>query len=227
MTFRVPPQQVSYIKTFLELPDEKIQALLAALRTSEPQFNVFDLASEISPPLQLPEAFTLGIIQVLGSLYVTRDWKEPTDQFVDREVFPALKAAQTFSADKIDEQWKKLRQFLIGALSSERTVGTTVKAGTVLTQHERIFGGARIMTDLRPIYHLKVAEKPDAAVIIHMLKITQRDNFGHHTDHFFALDSNDIATLQELTKRAQAKEKTLKGIMESSGVKILNPKEFF
>ena len=83
------------------------------------------------------------------------------------------------------------------------------------------------MTDLRPIYHLKVSEKPDAAVIIHMLKISQRDNFGHHQDYYFALDSNDLVTLQELAQRAMAKEKTLKGIMESSGVTVLNPKQFF
>lgn len=227
MALRVPPAQISHIKTFLELPDEKIEALLTALVKAGPKFNVFDLANEISVPLGLSEQLTLGIIQVLQSLYLTRDWREPTDKFVDREVFPALKVAQAFSDEKIDAQWKKLRQFLIGALSSERTVGTTVKAGIVLTQHERIFVGARILTDLRPIYHLKVSEKPDAAVIIHMLKITQRDNFGHQQDYYFALDSNDIATIQELTERAMAKEKTLKGLMENSGVTVLNPKLFF
>jgi hypothetical protein len=227
MALRVPPAQIAHIKTFLGLPDEKIEALRTALTKAGPKFNIYDLAGEISAPLGLPEAFTLGIIQVLASLYLTRDWQEPTEKFVDREVFSALKAAQAFEDDKIDAQWKKLRQFLIGALLSERTVGTTVKAGIVLTQHERIFSGARIMTDLRPIYHLKVSEKPDAAVIIHMLKITQRDNFGHHEDYYFALDSNDIVTLQELAHRALAKEKTLKGLMESSGITVLNPKQFF
>ena len=150
MALRVPPPQIAHIKTLLELPDEKIDGFLAAIAKAGPKFNVFDLAAEISAPSGLPEHLTLGIIQVLGSLYLTRDWKEPTDKFVDREVFPALKAAQTFSEEKIDVQWKKLRQFLIAALSQERTVGTTVKAGIILTQHERIFAGARILTDFAP-----------------------------------------------------------------------------
>jgi hypothetical protein len=227
MALRVPAPQISYIKMFLELPDEKIEGLLAALVKAGPRFNVFDLASEISVPSGLSEQLTLGIIQVLASLYLTRDWREPTEEFVDREVFPALKRAQAFSAEKLDAQWTKLRKFLIAALSLERTVGTTVKAGTVLTQHERIFAGARIMTDLRLIYHLKVSVKPDAGVIVHMLKITQRDNFGHSKDYYFALDSNDIATMQEVMERAMSKEKTLKGIMENSGVTVLNPKLFF
>jgi hypothetical protein len=112
-------------------------------------------------------------------------------------------------------------------LSLERSVGTAAKAGPVLTQHERIFVGARIMTDLRPIYHLDVSEKPDAAVIIHMLRITQRDNFGVHSDQYFALDSNDIAAMKELIDRAEKKEKTLKSIMQNSGVTVLDPKFFF
>ena len=60
-----------------------------------------------------------------------------------------------------------------------------------------------------------------------MLKITQRDNFGHNKDYYFALDSNDLATIQELAERAKAKEKTLKSLMENSGVTVLNPKLFF
>jgi len=133
MALRVPAQQIPYVKKFLELPDEKIQGFLDALGATGPKFNVFDLASAISGPLGLPDDLTLGIIQVLASLYLTRDRRQPTEQFVDRDVFFALKASQTFSAEQADVQWKKLRQFLIAALSLERTLGTTAKAGHVLT----------------------------------------------------------------------------------------------
>jgi len=227
MALRVPAQQIPYVKKFLELPDEKIQGFLDALGATGPKFNVFDLASAISGPLGLPDDLTLGIIQVLASLYLTRDRRQPTEQFVDRDVFFALKASQTFSAEQADVQWKKLRQFLIAALSLERTLGTTAKAGHVLTQHEHIFNGARIMTDLRPIYHLDVSEKPDAVIIIHMLKISQRDNVGNQAEHYFALDSNDIATMKDILERATIKEKTLRGIMKDSGVTVLDPKLVF
>src|ERR1017187_10207884 len=135
MALRVPAQQISHIKTLAELPDEKIDRFLAALAQAGPKFNVYDLAEEISGPLQLPEPLTLGIIQVLASLYLTRDRRQPTEEFVDQEVFFALKTAQAFSAENANVQWKKLRAFFIAALSLERTVGTTAKAGPVLTQH--------------------------------------------------------------------------------------------
>jgi hypothetical protein len=64
------------------------------------------------------------------------------------------------------------------ALALDDTVGTAAKAGPVLTEHERIFEDARILTDVRPIFHPDLSEKPNAAVIVHMLRLTTRDMFG-------------------------------------------------
>lgn len=230
MALQVPKQQASFIKALLELPDEKIEALLVAISKVGPQFNVYDLSGEISKFAQLAQPLTFGIMQVVASLYLTRDQEhqpKSTEQFVDNQVFSALKSAQTFSDEKIDAQWNKIRRFLLAALKSERTVGTTVKAGRILTQHERIFCGARILSDLRPIYHFEVNEKPDAAVVIHMLKITQRDNSGHRNDIYFAMDSNDLVQMRETIERAMAKETTLKNLLKDSGVVVLDPKETY
>jgi hypothetical protein len=177
--------------------------------------------------LDIPHSLAEGIIRVLASLYLTRVLGQPIEKFLDQQVFVALRREEAFSAEKVQDQWHKLRKFLIAALSLERSVGTAAKAGPVLTQHERIFIDARIMTDLRPIFHLDVSEKPDAAVIVHMLRISQRDNYGNRSDEYFALDSNDIALMKVIIERATKKEKTLKGIMESSGVTVLDPRLFF
>jgi hypothetical protein len=227
MAFRVPPEQINHVKKFLELPDEKAAGFLDALANAGPQFNVADLAAEISGQSDVPLPLAEGIVRVLASLYLTRELGQPIENFLDTQVFIALRRAEAFSVENIKDQWSKLRKFLVAALSLERSVGTAAKAGPVLTQHERIFAGARIVTDLRPIFHLDVSEKPDAAVIVHMLRITQRDNFGRKSDEYFALDSNDLLLLKDLIERATKKEKTLKGIMESSGMAVLDPGFFF
>lgn len=227
MALIVPAQQVPHIKWLLELPDDKIEGFLGVLSKAGPQFNVYDLAEEISKQLQSPKHAVVAALRVLGSLYLTRDFRQPIDTFVDKDVLSALKKASTFSPDKVDEQWKKLRRFLISALKFERTLGTAAKSGDVLTQHDRIFKGCRVMTDFRPIFHIDVAEKPDAAVIIHMLKITQRDNFGTHKDIYFALDHSDIVNMQNVLERALKKEQTIRNIMKDSGVTILDPKPIF
>src|SRR5579863_1026612 len=132
MSLTVPPAQIAHIKKFLELSDDKFQEFLEVLADAGPQFNVFDLAREVSRKLDLPKDVVLGIVQVLGSIYLTKDSQEtPSETFVDQEVYPALKKADTFSKEKPDMQWARLRKFLISALSLEKTVGTAAKAGYV------------------------------------------------------------------------------------------------
>ncbi len=207
MTLTVPPGQVS---------------------KAGPQFNVADLASEVSDSLELPPGLVGGIVGVLGSLYLTKNAEDiPTEPFIDQIVYAALKRAGTFAEEKADAQWEKLRKFLVAALSLEKTVGTAAKAGHVLTQHERVFSSAQILTDVRSIFHQNVAEKPEAALIIHMLRLTQRDRYGHMTDHYFALDSNDIRKIRTTIDRAMKKEETLKKLMKDSNVTVLDPKETY
>lgn len=226
MALSVPSEQIASIRWLFDLPDDKLDAFLDVLSTTGPQFNVFDLSIEISKHLQSPPTAIVAALRVLASLYLTRNFTQPIETFVDRDVFRALEAANAFSNEP-ELQWQKLRKFLVAALSLEKTLGTAAKSGNVLTQHERIFHSCRVMTDLRPIFHIDVNEKPDAAVIIHMLKITQRDNSGNREDLYFALDHNDVITMQTVLERALKKEKTLKDIVKHSGVAVLDPKLTF
>jgi hypothetical protein len=97
----------------------------------------------------------------------------------------------------------------------------------VLTDHERIFQDARVLTDIRPIFHPDLSEKPKTAVLVHMLRITTRDIFGNQKAQHFALDANDIRFMKHLMDRAIKKEETLKNLMNSSGISVIAPKEFF
>jgi hypothetical protein len=222
----VPEQQVPHIKWLLELPDEKLEAFLSVLDRTSPHFNVYDLSDEFQV-LQLPQYRVVEILRVLGSLYLTRKVKEPLEKFVDEEVYGALNNVHTFAPEKAQAQWEKLRKFLLAALSFERSLGTTTKAGDILTRHERVFQSARIMTDMRPIFHVDVKEKPDGALVIHMLKITQRDGLGNQKDFYFALDRNDMTTLMDMIQRGLEKETTIRKMMAESGVTILDPKEYY
>ncbi len=228
MALRVPEQDIAVIKRLLELSDDQIAEFLNSLAQAGQNFNIFDLSAEISSKVKLPNDLILSVIKMLAGIYVTRDARNaPLRPFVDQEILLSIKNAKVFSPENSETQWAKLQKFFITALSLENTLGTAAKAGYVLTQHERIFDGARIMTDVRPIFHFDVAEKPESAVIIHMLRITQRDQYRKFQDQYFALDSNDIRNLKAVIERALKKEETLKGLMQKSGVTVLNPKEIF
>ena len=72
-----------------------------------------------------------------------------------------------------------------------------------------------------------LSEKPQSAVIVHMLRLSTRDVYGHKQAEYFALDSNDIRLLKQLMDRAIKKEETIKSVMTNSGVGVIMPKEFF
>src|ERR1039458_914455 len=154
MSLRVPPDQVALLKKWLQLPIDEVEKFSAALEKVGPQFNADELARTVAAQSELPNDLILDVIQMLVSLYRTREPEMPIETFLDREVKPSLIQANTFSDGKEEAEWKTLRKFLLHALSLERIIGTTAKAGIILTEHERIFDGARIMTDIRPIFHI-------------------------------------------------------------------------
>jgi len=237
MALRVPQQHLPQIQSLLEFQDDRIQSLLDALANAGSKFNIYDIAADASKRTGIPRRIVEGILQVLVSLYMTRERDAiPLETFLDEQVGPALKTAlavqdkakaSTRPAAEVEENWAKFRKFLMAALALDDTVGTAAKAGPVMTEHERIFQDARILTDIRSIFHPDLSEKPNATVLVHMLRITTRDIFGNQTAQYFALDSNDIRFMKHLMDRAIAKERTLKDLMNSSGINVITPKEYF
>lgn len=207
------------------------------------KFNTFDLAAHLSRRMGLPRPVAEGVIQVLASIYLAREAQGiPLEMFLDEQVRPALKTAlvegkagakgksganASLRSEDAEARWAKLRDFFMATLVLDDTVGVAAKAGPVLTDHERIFVDAKILTDIRPIFHPDPSEKPNAAVIVHMLRITTRDILGSQKAQYFALDANDIRFIKHLLDRAIKKEETLNSLLDTSGVTVIAPKEIF
>ncbi len=242
MALRVPPQLSSQIKNLLDLSDERIQGFLDALAGAGSEFNANDLALDVSDRTKLPRPMAEGIVQLLTFLYKVREERAiPLELFVDQEVAPEMKTllihrdkekdkseeAVRLGKEQVEIQWAKIRAFLTVALALNDTVGTAAKAGPVMTEHEKIFQDARILTDLRLIFHPDLSERPNAGVIVHMLRLTTRDVLGGQQAQYFALDANDIRFLKQLLDRAIKKEETMRTLMSSAAVSIIEPKGFF
>jgi len=227
MSLTIPHGHIALLKRWLELPSTETDKFSAALEKTEAQFNAVELAKSILPHCDLPPDLVFGIVEVLISVYRTGEPEKPFETFLDRLVRPALAQSNTFSEGKEQEEWQRLRIFLLHALSLEGILGTTAKAGIVLTEHERIFENARVMTDFRPIFHVDVSEKPNAGLIIHMLKITCRDKYSRKFDAYYALDSLDVEKLKAILDRAIEKGKTLQKAMGDAGLRILDVKSFY
>lgn len=229
MPLRVPPEQVPLLKAFLELPSSKVDAFLAALSAAPPVFSTFALTEEICRQLDVPKQTLDGILRILAGLYLARDREgTPLDTFVDKQILKALRSSNVFAdEDAVVSDWPKLRKFFVKALDLHRSVGTASKTGHVMTQHEHIFQAVKVLTDIRPIFHPDVEDAPDAAVIVHMLRLTHRNNQREQSDIFFAMDSNDIRALQAAIERAMNKEATIKKALSKAAIECIEPKEVY
>ena len=242
MALSVPPEALRPIQSLLELPDASIQGIAKALAEAHSKFNTIDLAADVTNRTGIPRTLTDGIVQIIANLYRARESANMgLEAYIDEQVGPAIKSTFLAQANRDKEKkktnnkpeeeteamWTRLRPFLMATLALDDTLGTAAKAGPVMTDHERIFQDARVLTDARLIFHADLSEKPNAGIIVHMLKIVTRDIFGNRQPQFFALDTNDVRFLRQILDRAIKKEETLKGILSSTGIEVIEPKAFF
>ncbi len=112
--------------------------------------------------------------------------------------------------------WSLLKNRLVQILNIKPLV-TATKATSILLEYDHIFGTARILTDARPIFDVKVTSAPSAAVVVHNLCIHYQQDGGHKI-FFVAMDDNDIQTLIETLDRAKVKSQYLKKTLADAGV---------
>jgi hypothetical protein len=66
-------QYLAEIQSFIQLPDDRIQAFLKALAGAGSKFNTFDLAVDVSKATKVPRRITLGILQACAAFYRERE----------------------------------------------------------------------------------------------------------------------------------------------------------
>ena len=114
---------------------------------------------------------------------------------------------------------------LLAHLLESQTIVTTAAAAELLVQNERSFRGARVLSDIRPVFADDVAEPPRGAVLLHTLQVGYWGADGSAEALEFALDQRDLKQLKETVERALAKAETLKTFLESSGVESFEVEE--
>lgn len=96
----------------------------------------------------------------------------------------------------------------------------SAKAIGVMSDHERVFIGSRVLSDIRPVFRDDISVGPAAAVIVHMLKI-EYVTHDVREEVFVALDGQDVGSLLDVLTRAKQKEETLRKLLAASSLPIL------
>lgn len=226
MQLRLPDPHKEGLNALAMLPPETADKLLrvfqdlgtvrgADTQTPRPMLtrhDVISAASSAGVPLDDAEA----AIDTLLALHVFRTnqgWSneqlaraavESPDaglQAVDKEVFVAI----------------LLRFLAVGAIA------ILSKAFDVVSDYEHVFGGARILTDSRPVFGDDPRTGQLGMIIVQNLKIDYVHRDGSSGSFYVAMDDANLHELKEKVDRATVKAEVVQQSLAESGVPYIVP----
>jgi len=120
---------------------------------------------------------------------------------------------------EIDDESRSAFAERLTALLQSKPIRLAAKSLDLVTDYDHVYYGARILTDIRPVFDDSESEIfPTAAVVIANLKIEHYGPSGQLTSFHVALDHWDLEELQEVVERGLEKTEASKKYLE--GVKM-------
>jgi hypothetical protein len=208
---RIPESLRAAMAGIVSMGHEAFETLVDSLRNVTPSSTPASFISIVEArDAGSPSGIDLaGLVSALFALYRIRDENEVAlPEFVD-DLGDSM--SSTPRRPPVDLQVFKQRTAILLDIPS---LAISAKAYSIYREQPKIFVSARIFSDIRPVFS-QDAESLRAATVLHQLKISYVEEDERH-DLFLALDSDDLAILQKVITRAQAKAKVLAGLIEKT-----------
>lgn len=207
----------------LHLDDEQISDFRAICRLGESKLRQVVERLKALPVAPLPFS---RLLQAMAD--ALQDNPEAA-QCIFRQVFPVigwLRQEQCTVAELMtsvghalmsedgwnDDRWPVVEKVLVD-LFSVRTIYLSATAVDLSFEHVNLFRGARILTDIRPIFN-EEATAIEGSVISHTLRLRFENTEGRH-ELTFALEESDVKHIEDQCKRALGKAKLALEMMKN------------
>ena len=220
VSFSIPPGDRQTLRDLARQPQDKLDLLLAAIRSAEPSLGAAAAAHSISEQSGIDLAEVTRYVQVIGAIGATlrelqldyAKFDSELSEFVDPPATGArAKASAQISPRLAPAELDTLRRFLLSALDSGSSVSLGSKGASLQSDVQRVFVRARILSDLRTVFGDSGIGKPLAAVVVHTLRINYVTR-GKNEDErvFIGLDLDDLKELKRVIDRAIEKDRALR-----------------
>lgn len=226
-SIRLPDELQKNLVLLAAADDAKVNELYLTLQQLDATQPLEGLAEHVSRKLNQWElAVGSAMVSTLVSLCAFNAQRGGTIDETIEEVAAALEKASKIPDAKKDVilpegAQKSLKERLKRFLSLD-PLDLVAKSLGVMTDHQRAFVAARILTDIRPVFSNEISAKPTAAVIVHSLKIQYMQE-GKTCEFFVALDTADLVSMQKVLTRAISKDSTLRDSFADK-MRFLDPK---
>jgi hypothetical protein len=205
-SFSIPETDKVALKAISNLEDVQFENLVEAIRRTGPRLSPKGLLDQLESDSSM--AFVSeelpSIVRVLANLsrgIYSGNWRldEVTSSLAEMALKEELIEAS--SRDKLDQRLLNLFSLDVVRISS--------KANAILVSHPYVYGSAKIVTEIRPLFtDDEILTPPAASVIAHQLRFESFHN-GDRSELFIALDDEDLVLLKEVIDRAIRKSKLL------------------
>jgi hypothetical protein len=199
-----------------------VDQLTAALSSFPPTPDSDDVAKLIAP--QVPDIEPEDLTDILDTIYAPYYVREVSDIKLSRFLNDLIQTFRTSPDPHLavtdDDEAGRVRARFKKLLSIEN-IGLLSKAMRLQRDGERLYCEAKILSDLRAVFHDDVSSRPAGAVLTHTLKLSYHEN-GDHKDFFIILESQDLERLRKIVEGAQAKELTLRTLLDEAKLQDLS-----
>jgi hypothetical protein len=211
MALQIPNDNLRAIGKIVALPETAIDELLGALASTTITAESSTMAENIATSVpSIPHDDLLEIIETLYSLYHVREFSEVRPARFVRDLVDAILQAPDLGLNKTEHASFVGKRFQ--RLLNVKTLNVLSKAVRLQREAGCVFCGAKILSDIRPVFGDDLSSGPISAVITHTLKLACHES-GQHREFIFVLDQQDLVKLADVVERAQEKERELDRIL--------------
>ena len=218
---RVPPdEQVALVK-LQNLSEPIASKLVEAIGSAAAKTKTDGLRVEDLPEIpSLPRTEVEQILDTVLSLYRVRAYSDVSlDEFVV-DVCDSMRVSERKDFSRTSEAIEHFKGRLAQFLGLE-DVNRAAKSTVLRYEQERSVHSLKFLTDARPVFGNDVTKSPEAAVILHTLKIGYH-HAGRIGEAFFAFDENDLEELKKAIQRAESKASSLRTALARAQLKVFD-----
>lgn len=214
---QIPKPIEAGLAELFNLSDDVRLQLISEMSKHEPTLKLKTLVSNIKAKLgEIADQDIESIVSTIASLSFARMSMEKSVSEFSSDIVEALEESE-LKPQSLDDNSRAPFTRHIAELLDIPAIRISSKSDELLHQHEHALSKVRIITDIRPVFGGESTGAPEAAVLIHMLKITYIQEDGLK-DFFVAMDSNDIKLLRDALDRAEKKAESLKSVLNKSNI---------
>jgi hypothetical protein len=217
LNLKVPKSLASDLESLASLGNDALSALVDRLQAHEGCiFKPAELRTMIDKAIAPPDAETVeNVLMGLSAL------RRRSDASVEEILDGLSRGIAQYGWDAaLQEGWDKIQPSLL-LLLQQPSIVVTAKAVDLLYDYDHFFVGAKILSDLRPVFD-DTKSQIVGATINHTLRMEFSDASGKQTDMSLVVNLDDIERLKKSCIDALKKGRTIESeIKEKWGIATL------